>query len=289
MKAAEFVYSVLLRPRPLRAAANFLLRASVPRSVVRHGATIVLNQDDPIVSGALALGVYEPDETRFFLSACRPGMTFLDVGANCGYYTALFLTHAGCDNRVIALEPDPQCFEFLQHTVAANRGQNVSCVQVAASNAAGRVPLYRNLDNRGDNRLYANDLSTSLCEVETNTVDAILTGLGLQDLNLMKMDVQGYEGRVLEGMRETLRRVPDLTILSEFWPWGLRQAGTDPAAFLKNLEELGFELFLLARGGRLTRIEEHSAVIQAYSGRRYTNIVAVKGSGASLAGRLCRN
>ena len=278
MRASEFVYSVLLRPRPLRFAANFLLRASVPQKVVRHGATIVLNQQDPIVSGALALGVYEPDETSFFISACRPGMTFLDVGANCGYYTALFLAHCGLDSRVVALEPDPQCFEFLSRTVAANGGERVDCLQMAASNSAGVAHLYRNLDNRGDNRLYSNDLATSQCEVRTDTIDSILAEIGLKELSLIKMDVQGYEGRVLQGMRHTLSNAPVLTILSEFWPWGLRQAGTDPAVFLKSLEELGFELFQLARHGKLARIEHHAALIESYPGRRYTNVVAVKRS-----------
>ena len=278
MRASEFIYSVLLRPKPLRTAANFLLRASVPKSVMRHGATIVLNQQDPIVAGALALGVYEPDETRFFLSICRPGQVFLDVGANCGYYTALFLTHAGPGSRVVALEPDPECIEFLKGTVAANGGKNVSCIQVAASNGPGTARLYRNLDNRGDNRLYANDLAAGVCEIRTNTVDSILAEAGLREVNLIKMDVQGYEGHVLQGMRETIRAASQLTILSEFWPWGLRQAGSDPAVFLKSLEELGFELFHLRHGGSVQKIDDHSALIESHPGRRYTNIVANKGT-----------
>src|SRR5580765_3766441 len=119
MRASEFIYSVLLKPRPLRAATNSLLRAGLPKKIVRHGATVILNPEDPVVSGALALGIYEGAETNFFLSVCRPGMTFLDIGANCGYYTALFLSRAGPDSRIAACEPDPQCFEYLKRTVAA--------------------------------------------------------------------------------------------------------------------------------------------------------------------------
>ena len=86
---AEFVYCYLLRPWPLRQLTNWTIRKLLPKQVEIHGATVVLNPTDPVVSGALHFGVYEKAETRFFQSACRDGMTFLDVGANLGYYTAL--------------------------------------------------------------------------------------------------------------------------------------------------------------------------------------------------------
>ena len=101
--------------------ANACLLTMLPERVVRQGATIVLNQKDPVVSGALALNVYEPEQTSFFLAACEPGSVFLDIGANSGYYTALFLSHAGPGGRAIALEPDPECFEVLQRHGAGQR------------------------------------------------------------------------------------------------------------------------------------------------------------------------
>jgi len=268
MNAAEFIYSVLLKPRPLRSAANFALRASLPEKVVRHGATIVLNPADPVVSGALRFGMYEKAETAFFLSYCRPGMTFLDIGANYGYYTALFLTRSGPGSRVIALEPDWQNFEFLQRTVAANKGQNVTCLQLAASDKAGKATLYRNLENRGDHRLYSNDLASSTCEVETNTVDSILRMLAVDGIDLIKMDVQGFEGRVLEGMKNTLAAATRLTLMTEFWPFGLRQSGADPARFLRTLEETGFTLFEIAGRGRLRPVGSHCRLIEMHQGRR---------------------
>jgi len=278
MRASEFIYSVLFKPRPLRAAANWLLLASLPEKVTRHGATVVLNPEDPVISGALSLGLYERAETRFFLSACSPGMTFLDIGANCGYYTALFLSRAGPDSRIAALEPDPQCFELLKRTVAANNGRNVSCLRVAASDTCGTTRLYRNLDNRGDNRLYPNELAASSCEVETNTIDCLLEQLGVNALDLIKMDVQGFEGRVLSGMRKTLRRASGLTLMTEFWPSGLRQAGTDPASVLTSLAEIGFQLFLLTSDGGLQALGQYSRFIESLPGRRYANLVAIKGS-----------
>ena len=129
MTIAEFIYSVLLRPRPLRGIADRLLRAIVPPAVDLHGIKLVMNPNDPVVSGAITLGVYEKPETRFFLSVCRQGMTYLDIGANIGYYTALGALRVGANGQVVAIEPDPECYEYLARTVAANHFSNVSLVQ----------------------------------------------------------------------------------------------------------------------------------------------------------------
>jgi FkbM family methyltransferase len=275
---AEFIYSVLLKPKPLRLAANALIRAMLPKTVVRAGAVIHLNGKDPVVSGALALNVYEPQETSFFLSVCKPGAVFLDIGANSGYYTALFLSRAARDSRVIAIEPDPECFAFLERTVAANkRGGNATCVRVAVSDRCGAGRLYRNGANRGDNRLYNHDLATSSCEVELATVDCILARLGSPAVDLIKMDVQGLEAKVLRGMARTLARSPRLVIMSEFWPSGLRRAGDDPAAMLDLFSRHGMELFHLNGSGALTPIEDRERLVDSYRGRRYTTIVATKG------------
>ena len=279
MTAAEFIYTVILRPAPLRSFANWVLRAGTPKMVRRHGANIVLNSSDPVVSGALTLRVYERDETEFFLSAFRPGMTLLDVGANIGYYTALALAIMKGNGRIIALEPDPENFSYLLKTVAANGGGNVECVQKAASDHIGSMTLFTNSNNRGDNRLYANQLATSTCQVDVTPVDVLLSGMGVSAVDFIKIDVQGYEGHVLAGMRETIRKSPRLTLLSEFWPEGLRNAGTAPEAYMSELAACGFQLFELHEKGRLEEVKNPAALISRYTGRQYTNIVGVKGAG----------
>src|SRR5882757_10645950 len=103
MTIPEFIYTVLLRPKPLRKLSNALIRAALPRQISRDGAIVILNPNDPVISGGLALGVYESTETRFFKGVCKPGMTFLDVGANVGLYTALALPRIGDTGRVVAL------------------------------------------------------------------------------------------------------------------------------------------------------------------------------------------
>ena len=156
MNLPEFIYTVILRPKPLKALANAAIRRLIPARLRVNGSTVVLNPNDPVVSGALTLGVYEKPETAFFLEACRTGMTFLDVGANVGYYTALAIPRLGT-GRIIALEPDPESFQYLQRTVAANGSSNTVCVQKGAAAEKGTLTLFASASNRGDNRLYANE------------------------------------------------------------------------------------------------------------------------------------
>jgi len=254
------------------------LRALSPATVEVGGATVVLNPRDPVISGALSLGVYERAETKVFQRLCAPGAVFLDVGANVGYYTALAGKALGPHGRVIALEPDPESFFYLEKTVAANAGAPVQCFRKAAGEQAGEATLYTSADNRGDNRLYANELANGECKIEVVAVDELLEQLGIAELNLVKIDVQGYEGKVFAGMQRTLARSPQLSMMFEFWPEGLARAGSNAARLLANLTELGFTLQEITPQGELAPLHDQAALIERLKGRRYTNLVASKGA-----------
>lgn len=278
MTLLEFTYTVLLKPAPLRKMANATIRAIIPRTLKLHGATVVLNPNDPVVSGALTFGGYEIPETKFFLRVCRPGITFLDIGANVGYYSALASARIQGQGKIIALEPDPENFKYLQATIAANDGTVATAIQKAASDHAGVMTLHTSADNRGDNRLYANELASGSCEVQVERVDNILASLGTGEVNLIKIDVQGYEAYVLAGMRETIAQSHNLVLLSEFWPDGLRRAGSDPAAYLSGLRQLGLNLYELTSDARLIPVTDPEDLIRRFHGRRYTNVAGFKGS-----------
>ena len=274
---AEFVYCYLLRPWPLRPLANWAIRQLLPAQVNFGEAVVVLNPDDPVVSGALHFGVYEKAETKFFQTACREGMTFLDVGANIGYYTALAARAVGPNGKIIALEPDPESFKYLEQTIAANGTENVQAFPVAASDASATLPLYISADNRGDNRLYAPGETRPQVEVKAVATDALLAENKIEIIDLIKIDVQGYEPKVIAGLRDTISRSPNLTLLTEFWPKGIRDAGDDPQEFLNSLRDLGLTLHELKADGELTELTDDADLIARHQGRRYTNLVGRKG------------
>jgi FkbM family methyltransferase len=273
---AEFVYTVVLRPRPLKAAANYLIRLLVPRMVQYGPAKVVLNPKDPVVSGALAFRVYERAELAFVSATLKPGQTVLDVGANVGLYSALSGKLVGPEGRVVAFEPDPESFHYLQQTIRENELENVHAVNAAASESDGSAHLFTSTSNRGDSRLYNNELSDGQVPVKTVRLDDYLQAAGITELDYIKIDVQGFEGSVLAGLQETIRQSPRLTMVAEFWPEGLRNAGTDPHQLLSQLESLGMHLYELGEDGRPEPIRDHDELIASLTGRKYTNLVGLK-------------
>jgi len=80
-------------------------------------------------------------------------------------------------------------------------------------------------------------------------VDDFVVAHSVSHISFIKIDVQGYELAVCEGMQETLSRFPDVTVAFEFAPEGMRELGFDPAALLRFFRAAGFRLRILTRRG----------------------------------------
>lgn len=282
MGLTERIRAAVLQPRFVRRWAGAVLRAVIPEYVRMDGVRVAMNRADPVVCGALTVRQYERDELRFVRTAVRAGMRVVDVGANVGLYTALFASKVGSDGKVAAFEPDPVSFEYLKKTVEANRFRNCQLMNVAASSSHDAMTLFTSSENRGDNRLYANASADGSVPVEAVTLDEVLPLLGMSSIDFLKMDVQGFEGKVVAGLVQTLRRSPALVVLMEFWPDGLSQAGSDAFALLQLFRGRGFTIYRLRSRGRLLRVEDDRALIREHPGWKYANLVLL-GPDASCA------
>lgn len=270
-----WVYTTLLKPPLLRRWTNALLLGMIPESVSINGVTIMLNPADPVVSTALTLGVYETVETQILTSRVRPGMHVLDIGANVGYFTALLAQAVGPTGSVTAFEPEPVNHAVLSKTIAANGFAHVHLVRGAVSEATGNSFLFLSELNQGDHRLYAT-AGRAKISVPNLSLDSFL--LPDVPIDFIKMDIQGSEGRALRGMRATLRRNPQVQILTEFWPEGLTQSGVAPTEFLETLHgDLGFTLWEVdeKRGG-LKPVKDFQDLIARHPGRCYTNLLCAR-------------
>lgn len=277
MTIAEFVYTVLLRPRPLRRAANATIRALLPQKIRVGTATVWINPEDPVISGALTLGVYEREEIAYFRSRFEAGMTFIDVGANVGLYSALALSTPGFRGRVLAIEPHGESRLYLQKTIQANGGGAQVC-DLAASDRPGTLTLYKNPENKGDNRLYADPLLHGEERIGADTLDNICRRYGIGSAQFIKIDVQGAEAQVMRGAKELLAASSECVLMTEFWPYGLARCGADGLAYLQLLHDAGFRLYELGRN--LARVDDPRALVERTQGRHYANLVGIKGSGA---------
>jgi FkbM family methyltransferase len=289
MSLAQFIYTEVLKPKPLKALTNAILLKIIPETIQIGPATLYLDPNDPVVSGALTLRVYELSEQALFAKYLHGDMTLVDIGANVGLYTAISMHHLDVDGRIIALEPFPQTFEFLQKNVTTNQNNGRACPHVDAFNLAAtpepcQIDLRLNPENRADNRLYRGTYQGKTEEwdtlpVEGRPVDDVLAEIGIEQVNFVKIDIQGYEQKAISGFQKTLERSQNVILLSEFWPKGLKEAGGSAQEYLQMLKNLGFTLYTLNERphGSVTPLLDCDALIARLPGRKYTDIVGVKG------------
>jgi FkbM family methyltransferase len=201
-----------------------------------YGSMLRLDPADALFLGSHD---YEPYETKLVIGICRPGDVVVDVGAMIGYYTVIFAKHVESHGKVYAFEPDPESFALLSSNVGMNEYSHVVCrnAMVGDETAPGR--LFRAPHaHRGDNRSYET-YGRDPVDVDKVKLDDVVDDV----VDIVKVDVQGYEGHVLAGMRGLIERSDELTMFVEYAPTLLEMAGTDPADFLAELRSLGFVMF----------------------------------------------
>lgn len=191
-------------------------------------------------------GLYEPPVTRVFQRQLRPGGTVMDVGANWGYFTLLAAAAVGPTGAVVSLEPDPRQFESLARNVEMNGFTHVKTVRAAASARPGRVTLVGYADdeeNRGVTRIAGDGDQTTAGAARQFDVDAVtIDGLvpPVREVDLVKIDVEGAEDLVLQGMREGLSLQRYRAVLLELHPGLLKARGVDPESCLALLQQYGY-------------------------------------------------
>lgn len=160
---------------------------------------------------------YEEALLEYLYYAVPHGGIFLDVGANIGNHTLFFSRYMA--DRVLAIEPQPETFSVLQWTVSKNMLENVACLSYAVSSekGIGVLSLPDGFEkNIGCFTLLPCDKSTRNVEVPVKTLDSLfvdtLAGSEMP-VRLIKIDVEGYEHRVLKGARELLNcHHPDIVV-----------------------------------------------------------------------------
>ncbi|HEY5306158.1 MAG TPA: FkbM family methyltransferase [Pseudolabrys sp.] len=288
MTISEFVYTVIFKPPFIKKMVNKIIRAIVPKSVRIGRAVVCLNPQDAVVSGALALGVFERQELKLVSNVFHEGMNVVDVGANVGVYTAIAMHRIKKRGRIIAFEPHPESRDYLMQTVAENfdllpadERPEVDILDMAASASDGEAKLFCNSENKGDNRLYSSELTpeATALSIRARRIDSVLREHKMTAIDFLKVDVQGYEFEVIQGAREILRNSADVVILSEFWPDGIQRAShCDSHEYLTFLADLGFHIYQLDAGKLrpLRGSSDFRSLIGALKGRQYTNIVGMK-------------
>jgi len=180
--------------------------------------------------------------TRCTRALLSPGSTFLDVGANIGYFTLLASRRVGKAGHVHAIEPNQAVLSKLQEHIVANQIENVSVHPIALAESTGHLRLYAPppVENRDYNVTCLARGDWIPIDVVCKTLNQCWSEWGIGKIELMKMDVEGAEPRVLAGGKEPLKQGLVRHIITEINGGRLSEAGSSPAQLVVQLKELGF-------------------------------------------------
>jgi FkbM family methyltransferase len=152
----------------------------------------------------------------------KPGQFAMDIGANAGYHTLLLSRLAGAKGRVFAFEPVPDTAYWLRKTISLNGISNVTVVEAAvgARNERRQILYSEALDGfatlNGIGHGYYDGQGCLSTQVDVVTADSWLIEHQVEQLSLVKIDVEGAELAVLNGMQSTLRQLRP-AVICEFW------------------------------------------------------------------------
>lgn len=225
----------------------------VRRVEVAHGRLTVDLRDTGVGRKIFVHREYEPAEAAVLTAALKPGMTYLDIGGNIGYLATLAAKLVGPTGLVVAVEPEPYNFGLLARNLAANPHARAEPVNIAAGDKPGTARLFKAACNLGDHRLYADGEAANREAVEVPVVrlDALFAEKGWPPPDVVKVDVQGYEPFAVAGLDGLAAAGRPMTVLTEYWPIGMRAAGGDPAAYRAWFRDRGFGCSLIGPAGAL--------------------------------------
>lgn len=215
----------------------------------RFGARLEGGFPDVVHSFVYFFGIWEPAVTRLFHQALRPGDIMVDVGANVGLHSLLAARLVGPSGRVHAVEASPWIFARLMRNIATNGASNIIAYNLAATATAGPVAVYLHDDsNLGGTTIIATEAARSGAALE-----AMVEGRPLHDIvpladllaaRLIKIDVEGAEWMVLQGMAALLPQLRDeVEILIEVKRDALIGMGGSVEALLALFAQAGFSAF----------------------------------------------
>ena len=219
---------------------------------------LVSGGDTAIVPHLIRDGFFDRNLTNIIDSMLVSGMTFIDIGANCGTYTIYGAGRVGRQGRVIAIEAAPAISALLQETVAMN-GMEHWCelLRCAAGAEPGTLVLHTFASRQGGNTLLPEiaDVAREVLgetvekvEIPCRTLDDIVAERNLSRIDLIKIDVEGFEREVLLGGRATLMRYRPKLIIEWHNAFFDKRPGSAQVLYDLLTTELRYSLHRIEQG-----------------------------------------
>lgn len=220
--------------------------------------------------------VFKKRQDRFEIELLRqhikPGAIVLDIGANIGFYAKILSDLVGEKGKVHCFEPDITNFEHLKKATAGI--SNILINNKAVGPKTEKLKIYTSKNINVDHRTYKPDDFDKEIDIDAVSIDDHLNG-NLK-VDIIKMDIQGFEMQAVKGMAKTFQNNPQLKLISEFWPYGLRKAGSSLTEYYNFFKDLGFHVYLLKENSLQQLNADAVKALEPLGEEHYFNIFVTK-------------
>jgi FkbM family methyltransferase len=205
----------------------------------------------------------------------------LDIGANVGYTSCLFASALSAGSKIYSFEPDRWNFDLLLEVIRKRKlNSTVMPVHAAVGANDGFVELWHNERHHADSRVITPAFKSGIRDEQVSsvpliTVDGFVESNGLKKISFIKIDVQGYEQAVCQGMRQTLVRFPDAVVAIEYGPQAIADLGFEPKGVLDFFSSIGYFSYSLAPS-HIERVENRAAIDKALGKKGYIDLLYSK-------------
>lgn len=240
----RLLQTVLMRVRPNLLAAKIKSWLGVKRVPLGtdHGTFWI----DPVSLLGIALsrrGVHEDGMVKTLQTLLKPGDTFVDLGANEGYFSVIAARLCGASGRVLAIEPQQRLLPVIQENLRLNQSQSVALLNAAVGAVEGTAVMHltasTNTGGSGFERRSKFALPTQ--EVAMHTLEQVLDQQGIAQVDLMKVDIEGFEYEALLGSPRVFEQQRVKAVALELHPTLLADRGKDAADITALLARCGYE------------------------------------------------
>jgi FkbM family methyltransferase len=197
-------------------------------------------------------GTWEPTEGALLRPLLRPDTRFLDVGANVGYFSA-FVARECPHGTIDAVEPDARNVALLRMNMWQH-APHARIHPVALGNTRAVAALRLDAVNYGNTRIGGDSAATQLAALIPG--DELFAG---RVFDVVKIDVQGYELEVMQGLQRTLRASERVAVVVEFFPEAIKDRGLRPLDVLAQYRGMGFERVACV-AGKLARLDDDAVL-----------------------------
>lgn len=235
-------YKYLMQVRPTILTDIFKKVFRVKRLIVesKYGQFWI----DPVsrMGQAILEGSYEEFESQLISDHLNPGQTFIDVGANEGFYSILAAQRVGATGRVFAIEPQSRLIPVIKKNAALNNLNNVSVIQVALNDGSTkntRIWLSPSTMT-GSSSILSRYAIARPQTVQCKTLTEIFDEHRIELAHFAKIDVEGFEGEVIEGALTLLKQHRIQYLYVDYHTSILFKSGIDPGTIHHKIQSCGY-------------------------------------------------